>query len=86
MGSALNRVGSLSPGQPQAELHPAAASQPAAAAPDQAQAVRAPGSGQEHPAGVPEVRHPAEPVQEEEDEDLQPVAPPQLPHRLQARR
>lgn len=77
-------VSLLEPGQPQTELHPAAASHPDYPTTDQTQAVRTLRSRKEHPAGIFEMRHPAQLLQEEEDDTPeQRGATPQLPHQLQ---
>lgn len=73
-------------GQPQAELHPAAAAHPDGPAPDQTQALRTLGSREEHAAGVSEVRHPAQLLQEEEDAHDQRGPAPQLARQLQTSR
>lgn len=70
-------------GQPQAELHPAAAPHPDRPAQDQAEAVRKLRLREEHPAGVSEMRHPAQLLQEEEDTHDKHSPPPELPHQLQ---
>ena len=71
-------------GQSQTELHPAAAADSDCPAQDQAEAVRTHWSWEEQSAGVSEMWHPAQLLQEEEDDTHdQHSPPPQLPHQLQ---
>lgn len=72
-----------SSGQPQAKLHPAAAPHADSAAQDQAEALWSLGIGEERPAGVPQVWHPAQLLQKEEAAHGQRNAPPQLARQLQ---